>query len=119
MSELDLLREGGVVGGGGAGFPLWKKLSSPAEQLLINGIGKALIGSGLNPLTFEADEHMLLIAALMGATEDRLLDAAKLLCQWLDLKDENARMYVEAAIPQLAIWIGDNVRHGSPDNLFI
>ena len=37
MSELDLLREGGVVGGGGAGFPLWKKLSSPAEQLLING----------------------------------------------------------------------------------
>jgi len=89
------------------------------EQLLINGIGKALIGSGLNPLTFEADEHMLLIAALMGATEDRLLDAAKLLCQWLDLKDENAGMYVEAAIPQLAIWIGDNVRHGSPDNLFI
>lgn len=37
MSELDLLARGGVVGGGGAGFPLWKKLSSPAEQLLING----------------------------------------------------------------------------------
>ncbi len=37
MSELDLLRQGGVVGGGGAGFPLWKKLSAPAEQLLING----------------------------------------------------------------------------------
>jgi len=26
MSELELLRQGGVVGGGGAGFPLWKKL---------------------------------------------------------------------------------------------
>jgi len=37
MSELDLLLGGGVVGGGGAGFPLWKKLSAPAEQLLING----------------------------------------------------------------------------------
>ncbi|MBQ9010260.1 MAG: SLBB domain-containing protein [Clostridia bacterium] len=37
MSDLDLLRSGGVVGGGGAGFPLWKKLSSPAEILLING----------------------------------------------------------------------------------
>ena len=37
MSELDLLRQGGVVGGGGAGFPLWKKLAAPAELLLING----------------------------------------------------------------------------------
>lgn len=37
MSELDLLRQGGVVGGGGAGFPLWKKLAAPAEVLLING----------------------------------------------------------------------------------
>ena len=37
MSELERLLHGGVVGGGGAGFPLWKKLSAPAEQLLING----------------------------------------------------------------------------------
>lgn len=37
MNELELLLHGGVVGGGGAGFPLWKKLSAPAEQLLING----------------------------------------------------------------------------------
>ena len=37
MSELEMLRQGGVVGGGGAGFPLWKKLSAPAEILLING----------------------------------------------------------------------------------
>ena len=37
MSELELLLRGGVVGGGGAGFPLWKKLSASAEQLLING----------------------------------------------------------------------------------
>ena len=37
MTELECLLHGGVVGGGGAGFPLWKKLSAPAEQLLING----------------------------------------------------------------------------------
>ena len=37
MNALEMLRLGGVVGGGGAGFPLWKKLSAPAEQLLING----------------------------------------------------------------------------------
>ena len=37
MNELECLLHGGVVGGGGAGFPLWKKLSAPADQLLING----------------------------------------------------------------------------------
>ncbi len=35
--QLMMLREGGVVGGGGAGFPTWKKLASPAEILMING----------------------------------------------------------------------------------
>ena len=37
MSARERLLHGGVVGGGGAGFPLWKKLSAPAEHLLING----------------------------------------------------------------------------------
>ena len=37
MNELERLLHGGVVGGGGAGFPLWKKLSASAGQLLING----------------------------------------------------------------------------------
>lgn len=37
MNALEALLRGGVVGGGGAGFPLWKKLSAPAERLLING----------------------------------------------------------------------------------
>lgn len=62
---------------------------------------------------------MQLIVALMRTTEERLRDAAKLLCQWLNLKDENARMYVEATIPQLAMWIGDNVHNGNLDNIFI
>ena len=37
MNDLELLKQGGVVGGGGAGFPLWKKLSTQSELLLING----------------------------------------------------------------------------------
>lgn len=89
------------------------------EHLLINGIGKALLGTGIDPLVFETEERMQLIVALMRATEERLRNAANLLCQWLNLKDENARIYVEAVIPQLAMWIGDNVRNGNLGNLFV
>ena len=101
----------------------WDRLPAatlnPCEHLLINGIGKALLGVGINPLVFDAEEHMWLTAALMRAAEDRLHDAAKLLCQWLSLKDEKARMYVDAAVPLLTMWIGDNLRNGSLGNLFI
>lgn len=89
------------------------------EHLLINGIGKVLLGTGIDPLVFETEEHMQLIVALIRATEERLKDAAKLLCQWLNLKDENACMYVEAVVPQLTMWIGNEVRNGNLDNLFI
>ena len=89
------------------------------EHLLINGIGKALLRTGIDPLVFEAGEHMQLIVVLMRATEEGLREAAKLLCQWLNLKDENARMYVEAVVPQLTMRIGDNVRNGNLDNIFI
>ena len=89
------------------------------EHVLINGIGKALLRTGIDPLVFETEEHMQLIVALLEATEEGLRDAAKLLCEWLNLKDENARMYVEAVVPQLTMWIGDEVRNGNLDNLFI
>ena len=89
------------------------------EHLLINGIGKALLRTGIDPLVFEIDEHMQLIVALMKATEERLKDAAKLLCQWLNLTDENACMYVEAVIPQLTMWIGDNMWSGNVENIFV
>ena len=89
------------------------------EHLLINGIGKALLGTGIDSLVFETEEHMQLIVALMRATEEGLRKAAKLLCQWLNLKDENARMYVEAVVPQLTMWIGDNVRGGNLENIFV
>ena len=89
------------------------------EHLLINGIGKALLRTGIDPLVFETEEHMQLIVALMSATEERLRAAAKLLCQWLNLKDENARMYVEAVVPQLTMWIGDNICGGNIENIFV
>ena len=101
----------------------WDRLPSATlnqcEHLLINGIGKALLGTGIDPLVFEAEEHMQLIVALMRATEEGLREAAKLLCQWLNLEDENAKMYVQAVIPQLSMWIGDNVRSGNVESLFV
>ena len=101
----------------------WDRLPAAAlnqcEHLLINGIGKALLRTGIDPLVFETEEHMQLIVALLRATEERLRDAAKLLCEWLNLKDENARMYVESVVPQLTMWIGDNVRNGNLSNLFL
>lgn len=100
--------------------PFWDRLPvgtlNQCEHLLINGIGKALLGSGLDPLTLEPEEHMRLYVKLMTATEESLKSAAKLLCQWLDLKDENARRYAEAVIPQLIVWTGGN---GRPDCLFV
>lgn len=89
------------------------------EHLLINGIGKALLRTGIDPLVFETEEHMQLIVALMSATEERLMNAANLLCQWLGLIDENAKRYVFAIIPQLAMWIESNPNIGSLDSIFI
>lgn len=89
------------------------------ERLLINGLGKALIGTGLDPLHFAPDEHMQLIAAMLEASEEKLKGAAKLLGQWLNLKDENARMYVQAVVPQLRIWLGDKICMGNVESLFV
>ena len=89
------------------------------EHLLINGLGKALLGTGIDPLVFEPEEHLQLIVALLRANEEKLQNAAELLCQWLNLSDENACMYVKAVIPQLTMWIGDNVRNGNLNNVFL
>ena len=59
------------------------------------------------------------VITMLTATEENLKTAAKLLCQWLNLKDENAKMYVQAVIPQLSMWIGDNIRSGNVEKLFI
>ena len=101
----------------------WDRLPSATlnqcEHLLINGIGKALLGTGIDPLVFEMEEHLQIVIAMLTATEEKLKSAAVLLCQWLNLKDENAKMYVQAVIPQLSMWIGDNVRSGNVENLFV
>ena len=101
----------------------WDRLPADAlnqcEHLLINGIGKAFLGAGLDPLTFAPNDYVQITFAMQNATEEKLRSAAELLCHWLDLKDEQARTYVQAVIPQLSMWIGENVRSGNVENLFV
>lgn len=101
----------------------WDALPSAAlnqcEYLLMNGIGKAILGTGIAPLVFAPEEHVQIIAALMGATEEKLKAAAEHLCQWLDLKDEDAGRYVKAVVPLLIPWTGASARNGNVENLFL
>lgn len=101
----------------------WDRLPAatldPCERLLINGIGKALLGAGLDPLTFTPEEYPRLLAALSTATEEQLDAAAARLCQWLGLQNEDACMYVRAVIPVLAMWTGENARKVDLESIFI
>ena len=89
------------------------------EQLLINSVGKLLIGSDFDTLTLEAGEYPLLVMAMMKSAKSELVSAAKVLCERLALKDEYARMYVEAVIPLLSVWTGERVRLEGLSNLFV
>ncbi len=37
QQTIDLIRNAGVVGAGGAGFPTWRKLEASVEQIIVNG----------------------------------------------------------------------------------
>ena len=83
MSELDLLRSGGVVGGGGAGFPLWKKLATPVETLLING-------AECEPL-LKSDQYLMLrYPAQLAEAASRLAAIAQAREAVICLKDHYA-----------------------------
>lgn len=102
---------------------LWDRLPAdalnPCEHLLLNGMGKAMLGEGIESPVFEAEEKVRLAAVLAKATEEDLRKAAGSLCQWLKIRDENAVKYVGAVIPQLAQWIGDSGRGGDSGRLFL
>lgn len=101
----------------------WDRLPSATanqcEHLLINGIGKALLGSSLDGLVFEPEEHIGLIVTLMHAPEKKLKDGAKRLCQWINLEQEDACRYVEAVIPQLTMWIESGRLHENVQTIFL
>lgn len=101
----------------------WNRLPvgtcNPCEAVLTNGLGKALLETGPESLTFEPEEYFRIGVRLRQATEETLNDAAKRLCRWLALEDENAQMYVRSAIPLISRWTGDGFLNADPENLFI
>ncbi len=89
------------------------------EQLLINGMGKALLNAGIDPLVFTPEDHLRIAAIMPNATDETLKAAAKVLFDWLDLKNDAAKRYAEAILPQLSLWIGGRIPSRDPENLFI
>lgn len=102
---------------------LWDRLPQDAlnqcEYLLINGIGKTLIGSDLSNLVFTPDEYSQLICSMANASDETLYSAAEDLCQQLNIIDDNCRKYVYAIMPQLSIWTDKRANMGNIANLFI
>ena len=101
----------------------WDRLpagtQNQCEHLLINCMGKALIGADLDSLTFESEEQMKLMIAMLTATEEKQKSAARRLCVMLELKDGNARQYVGAAASILSMWAGENVTDCNIGNIFL
>ena len=101
----------------------WDRLpagtQNQCEHLLINGMGRALIGADLDSLTFEPEEQMKLMISMLTATEEKLKTAAERLCVMLDLKDGNARQYVWAAASVLSMWTGENVTDCNIGTIFL
>jgi hypothetical protein len=101
----------------------WDKLPyaalNPCEHLLINSIGKLLIGSGLSMLTFTPAEYLRLVPAMRELTAEKLDDTAAYLCRQLSLVNELEIRYVRAIIPQLLMWAEAGISLENISNIFI
>jgi len=101
----------------------WNRLPAdalnPCEYLLTNGLGKVLLGTGLDPLGIEPEAYPRLFAELAKATEEALNAAAGVLCRWLSLENEHACRYVAGVVPRLSMWIDRAGQKGCPEGLFV
>lgn len=92
----------------------WDRLPSGAlnqcEQLLLNGLGKAVLEAGLDSLLLSPEECFEIGVRLRTDSQGTLYRAALRLCEWLDLTDEGAQMYIRSAASQLEQWRGADLR---------
>ena len=102
---------------------LWDHLPpdemNQCERVLFNGMGKALIGASLEPLTFSEEEYEQVILRMFLAKEDDLNKAADTLCQWLNIEKEGAKSYVKAVVPLLTMWTGEQGKNCIFENIFL
>lgn len=112
-----------------AGFPddvldlFWNHLPAgtlnQCEHLLINGMGKALIGEIPEQLTFTEKSRSKLLTLLKNATAEHLDHSSEVLCQWLNINAADAKKYVKAIVPQLLTRTGENANNELIINLFL
>ena len=101
----------------------WNRLPAgtlnQCEHLLINGMGKALIGEIPEQLTFTEKSRSKLLTLLKNTTADHLDHSSEVLCQWLNLNAADAKKYVKAIVPQLLTRTGENANNELIINLFL
>ena len=101
----------------------WDRLpagtQNQCEHILINGMGGALIGADSASFTFEPEQQMKLMIAMLTATEEKLKEASNSLCNQLNLTARSARRYVQAIVPMLSMWTGSNLANCNIGNIFL
>ena len=70
MITLEQIKNAGIVGGGGAGFPTWKKLDTKVEWLLVNGAEcEPLLKSDQFLMRHRSDEMIAILEELRDLVE--------------------------------------------------
>lgn len=121
---LDAFPEEGVVTVLEASAPdFWGTPLNMAEQPLINGLGRCLLGLPARELTLEDIHRQELLALLGGKTgrEIRLLleDAMERLWEELGVQDPAAKKYAKAVIPQVLPRLRAALPTGELEHIFV
>ena len=102
---------------------LWDRLPADSlnqcEQLILNAVGKLLIGADPNTVIFSPDAYLQLVLSMSQTTEESLRTAANKLCQNLKLKNDLAETYIKTTATQIAHHICPFASIEAIDNLFV
>lgn len=102
---------------------LWNKLPTDilnqCEQVILNALGKVILSTRADSLTFTEAERSCLQEILSGyPIRELVMDAAKTLCRYLDLT-QNASDYLCAAIVQMVPRIEVATQHDHLSAVFL
>lgn len=104
-AELAKVKEAGIAGGGGAGFPTWKKLEHQAEWLIVNGAEcEPFLESDQYLMRRQAEElvqGMLTAAQIIGALKKTIAIKRTYTQEEAVLREAIARAGADIAIEML------------------